>query len=237
MKKMENIKYIVKKVVEESHSVSTLWLELIDGGLPEYVAGQFITVYFPESVVSEGKSYSISTAPIENNFCITVKDVGIFSHYLCEMKVGDVLEASLPYGYFYTDSKETPIVLCAGGIGITPLRSLIIDTLKNNANRSVYLFYSVRKINELVFKKEFDDLKDRYKNFNVNYFVTRDDDVGKDIFKHRMGVKNIVEVVTKVSEAEFFLCGSISFVRDLWRGFKAEGVKEESMYTEAFFSH
>ncbi len=55
--------YIVRKKIAEAPDVSTLELTLVGGGVPSFVPGQYITVYFPETGVAEGKAYSISSAP------------------------------------------------------------------------------------------------------------------------------------------------------------------------------
>src|SRR3989344_590628 len=96
--------YIVKEKVKETHNVVTLKL-VCDGGNPEYRVGQFITVFFPEMGKVEGKAYTISSEPSEDTINITVKAIGEFSNKLVGLSAGDTISASLPYGYFYSESE------------------------------------------------------------------------------------------------------------------------------------
>src|SRR3989344_4493758 len=133
--------YTVKENVRETHDTVTLKL-FCDEGNPEYRTGQFITAFFPETGKVEGKAYSISSEPSEDTINITVKAIGEFSNRLTALVEGDKITASLPYGYFYSENTMTVIVMIAGGVGVTPFRSIIIDSLKKNPTRQLYLFNS-----------------------------------------------------------------------------------------------
>ena len=231
-----NTRYIVREIISETPGVSTLRLSLANGSIPKYVPGQFITVYAPELGTPEGKAYSISSAPHEKTLNITVKDMGKFSHYLCSRKQGDELEGSLPYGYFFSESRTTPLALICGGIGIAPMRSMLSAAARETPRRSVALFYSNRTAQDIIFKKTLDELGEDNKNIKVFHFLTREK-AGPPVTNGRISAKTILESLGGEQPAEFLLCGSISFVRDLWRDLRAAGVPEETIYTEAFFSH
>jgi 3-ketosteroid 9alpha-monooxygenase subunit B len=231
--------YVVKEKIIESPTVSTLKLTLFTGDIPTYHSGQFINIYFPELGTPEGKAYSMSGAPHEDALCITVKAVGEFSHRLCSLCVGDTLEASLPYGYFYSESEDNNLIMIAGGIGVTPFRSMIMDSIRRKSQRKLALFYSSRTYDDLIFKKEFDSLQKDHKNFNGFYFVTRERNSDTSIIYRRMNIGDILGngPQKRLAGREFLICGSISFVSDIWKGLRAAGVPEELIYTEAFFSH
>ena len=76
-------KVISKKI--EAPNVATLEFAT-DPSLPIYCPGQFIDIYFEELSTSQGKSYSISSAPSEGNFTITVKAIGEFSNRLFKLR-------------------------------------------------------------------------------------------------------------------------------------------------------
>ncbi len=234
-------KYIVYNKINETHDVCTLHLISPHADVPRYIPGQFITVYFPELNTPEGKAYSISSAPSEHMISISVKTMGEFSRRLHTLEAGDTITASLPYGYFYSESVNTPLVLIAGGIGIAPFRSQIIDSVQNSPQRKISLFYSVRELSDIIFKKEFDELSAVNKNFNVYYFITRDRNVQKNntlhnIYTERISSEKILKNIQNTTETEFLLCGSVSFTRDIWRDLKTHGVSDNQILTEAFFS-
>ena len=84
---MEKLQAIVKKVKTESPTIKRIYFLLDNDWKLEYTAGQYITVFIDGSEVTEGKAYSLSSAPREEYMSITVKNVGgEFSGYLCGLK-------------------------------------------------------------------------------------------------------------------------------------------------------
>jgi predicted pyridoxine 5'-phosphate oxidase superfamily flavin-nucleotide-binding protein len=122
--------FVVTKIADESESVRSFHLRPEDGaGTIAHLAGQHINVR-----VSNGpgdlpsiRTYTISSAPSDGLYRISVKRAGRVSRSLHDrLKVGDVLEIQGPYGDFLIDAAQTrPAVLLAGGIGITPLISML----------------------------------------------------------------------------------------------------------------
>jgi len=235
MKESPKLQYIVREKIPETPGVSTLKLSNSDGSTPHYIPGQFITVYFPNTGTPEGKAYSISSPPAEGTFSITVKAIGEFSNRLCAMKPGDEVTGSLPYGYFQSESQVSDLVLVAGGIGVAPFRSMILDSLKRTPKRKIHLFQSARTAAELIFKSELEKAAKNSKNISLNYSVTREESIPTAIQHGRITADRVVDNLPSLKDPEFLLCGSIAFTRDLWKGLRARGVPEYSIYTEAFF--
>ncbi len=227
-----NLVYTVENATKETENVVTLTLTS-ETELPNFRAGQFITVFFPETVHAEGKSYSISKVVGKNIFEITVKGIGEFSNRLIKMKTGDKVTASLPYGYFYSESTTSPLVMIAGGIGIAPFRATLVESLELYPERELVIFYSSKTVPDIIFRKEFDELLKNGKS-KIKYHVTNGG-AGGEVKKGRIPVEDIIEVSKNLKDAEFFICGSIPFVRDFWKGLKQGGIEEERLYTEAFF--
>lgn len=224
--------YVVRCVTKENYDTVTLSLTLSDGSIPPFFPGQFITVYFEELNTPEGKAYSISSAPHEQTLSVTVKNIGAFSQRLCSMKKGDLLCASYPYGFFYTEQESTELVLLAGGIGITPFRSILADMQFRFPTRRCSVLHSVRTERDALFRDYFTTQL----HHSPRYFVTRDSDGTFTSQKRRLTAQDAL-AATNSEHTEYFLCGSISFVRDLWRDLTKSAVPEERIYTEAFFSH
>ncbi len=234
---MENntITYLVQEVVPEADDVVTLHLRPLQDVIPSYKAGQFITVFFPETGHKEGKSYSLSSSPNESDMSITVHGVGTFSNKLIAKKVGDTINGSLPYGYFYSESEANSMILIAGGMGIAPLMSMIKYSPFLYPTRKIILFYSNKTSKSVVFKNELDELSQQSDgNLIVEYYVTQEPAAPFGV-KTRIPIHHIVKHQKQLADQEFFICGSIPFVRDYWRGLKDSGVVEEKIYTEAFF--
>jgi 3-ketosteroid 9alpha-monooxygenase subunit B len=218
MKTIQRQQYKVIRKRQEAVNVFTL--ELVSSNPFTFVPGQYITVYFPDSGTPEGKSYSLSSAPHEENFSITVKSMGEFSSRLCSLEKGDVIEASLPYGFFYSESDGNDKVLLASGIGIAPFRSMVLSS-----DQKIVLHHSIKTKDAAIFKKEFEKLK----NVEPHFYFTQEG-------SPRINPRDVVRNLPDLKSPEFYICGSISFVRDMWNGLKKEGVPEEMIFTEAFFS-
>lgn len=234
----ERVRYTVREVVSEAPGVASLSLVDERGAVPEFLPGQFINIYFPETNTPEGKAYSISSSPEEKTFSITVRALGEFSNRLCDMRPGNTVEASLPYGFFRPERDESPVVMLAAGIGITPFRSIIRHAAFHTPHRRLSLFHSVRSSKDTVFRKEFESLAPSLPNFSLSYFITREDvSEISNVVPRRIAPDDILAKTPDVSSAEFLLCGSISFTRDMWRSLRHAGIPEDAMYTEAFFSH
>jgi len=244
---MENsILYKIKEIVDEAPDVKTLKLTLLDGSVPVYTAGQFITIYFPETKTPEGKSYTFSSAPHEDTCNITIKNVGEFSGHLCSLKIGDTINASLPYGFFSSDYPEDELILIAGGIGITPFRSMVKDIVDGHLplfvedahphkKRNIHIFHSAKTISDLVFKNELEELSEKYSNLKITYHLTQELNVPEGMKKGRINIPIILNSLEKTTDKEFLVCGSISFVRDIWKALRDQGISEDRIYTEAFF--
>ncbi len=106
------------------------------------------------------RCYSLSDAPArrEQHYRLTVKQLaaasgqpaGLASSYLAErVKEGDILDVMAPSGQFYLDmTSDRPLVLLAGGVGLTPLLSMFLSIAEAGSRRQTWLFYGARNRNE-----------------------------------------------------------------------------------------
>jgi len=219
--------YTVTQVRTEAPGIQTLSLD----GVPLFTPGQFINIFFPDTNTPEGKAYSLSSTPQEGAE-ITIKEIGEFSGKLCRMREGDTFEASDPYGFFYPEYEDSDLVLLAGGIGVTPFKGIIEQALKTNPKRPVTLLHSVRLQEECIFDECFSKL-----DIEREYFVTRDQNVRLGAHPRRMNAEDVLRHKREGKQTEILICGSIDFTRSLWRELRENGVSEDELYTEAFFSH
>ncbi len=229
----QNKKYIVIDKKQESQDVFTLDLELENEGIPDFIPGQYINIYFPELHTPEGKAYTISSAPSEQKFSITIKVIGEFSSKLNSLQIGESLEGSLPYGFFFTEEKNTNLVCIAGGIGVTPFRSMLVEEINKKSNRRCTLVHSIKKEGDMIFN---DIFSEKPENISVQYFITQQSNIQiQNAHQGRIVFKDLQ--IPNISQSEFFLCGSIPFVRDMWNMLRKNNISEYQIYTEAFFSH
>lgn len=217
---------------QETQTVTTLILTLVGGDIPSYKAGQYITVYFPDSGMPRGKEYSISSAPTEKTFTITVKAIGEYSSRLCGMNCGDTFLGSQPQGSFYGEHDDMNLVMLAAGIGITPFRSIIFEATKRETSQELYLFYSNSTLQENLFMQEFEMLRKRNKRLHIQSYVTRESLTTPVALVRRINPENILRTVHNSVRSEFLISGATSFVREQRIGLENAGFLHERIYTE-----
>jgi hypothetical protein len=136
--------FTLKEKVRENDSVASFYLVPEDGKpLPSYAPGQFLTVRprLPDGAKPAIRSYSLSDAPSAEHYRITIKRIGpragepqaasglVSSYFHDRLTVGDRLDVKAPAGNFTIDleAHDQPLVLVGGGIGLTPLLSIVAE--------------------------------------------------------------------------------------------------------------
>lgn len=222
--------WTVANVTENTPTVKTLHLTCEHR--PDFTAGQYLTVKLPEiPAVVEGKSYSISSAPYEDELTLTIKKIGAFSDILMNKQTGDTLTTDAPYGFFFPDEEDEALVFIAAGIGITPFLSIIKQLVHDGDTRPITLITSNRTVAEAVFSGQFTDTP----NVRVVSYITRETTPDTPHITGRMTPQSILEHVAEPARATCFLCGSMHFTKDMWQGLKEAGFSPEQLYTEGFF--
>lgn len=117
--------------------------------------------------------FTIASAPFEKVVMITTrfaKDGSSFKKALKAFKIGNTIEGVAPDGNFTLDDPNQESVFIAGGIGITPFRSILLDFAHRDIPINVTLLYA-NKTPDFVFKKELEDIAKQNPNFKIHYFV------------------------------------------------------------------
>ncbi|MEU4223938.1 FAD-dependent oxidoreductase [Nonomuraea sp. NPDC026600] len=217
-------------------TVRRIRLEPLDtGAMPfSFTAGQYLKVYLPVAVEPIERSYSICSGPGENGFVeIAVKHEpdGLGSTFLHkELAVGQALRVSGPHGAFTCDPAYDltagTLLLIAGGVGITPLMSVLFAAADAAHTGRIVLLASFRTEDEVAFRLEIEALRERLSGLEVSIFVT-----GRN---GRIGV----EVLRAYAEDAYrvHLCGPASMMQDLIGHLTELRVPREAIHTEAFVS-
>ena len=216
----DSLTVTIEKTRRESPEVTTLYFMRPF----EFIAGQYISVYFDDVDVPEGKAYSLSSRPTDKLASITVKDVGgPFSSRLCSKKAGDTLHISKAYGHFNPNT-TSPLVGIAAGVGLSPVWSI----LASNDDKRYALHYGNKTDKHISFHDELAELETR-----VTHYISRQADT---LYKQgRMEIEHIVEEAEE--DAHYLICGSVDFVRDIFRRLESNGISRKKISTEIFFEH
>ena len=125
---MQFTPFTVHDIVHESEDIRTFRLEPKDGALPAFKPGNFFILALPDETGKRAqRPYSIASLPGEGylQFCIALK--GAFTHLLWKLKKGDSIDVAGPFGLFALAPTDTERVFIAGGVGISPLRAMLLQ--------------------------------------------------------------------------------------------------------------
>lgn len=243
-------KFVVKQKTPESQEVTSFYLQPKDGGaLPDFKPGQYLTVRALEASPSP-RNYSLSERPGMGYLRISVKretakdpndPQGAISNYLHNsIQEGDSLEVGPPCGEFTLDiesGNETPIVLLAGGIGITPLLSMAKHAVHAGRPNPVYLVQCARNSQVAVFRQEIESLKKQSSNFHS--LILFDEPLNGDLSSGQcdeIGIlsKEVLEKFTPYRESRFYFCGPKAFMKSALKHLRDLDVPRERIHFEFF---
>ncbi|MEP3347385.1 MAG: NO-inducible flavohemoprotein [Litoreibacter sp.] len=219
----------VTKRVQESSLVTSFYLEPQDGGsLPEYLPGQYLTVRVP---TPDGhttmRNYSLSDLSTKKLFRISVKHeqgrvgaqpVGYVSNYLHTLvKEGGTLEVGPPCGEFVLKAgkdSEKPLVFLAGGIGVTPLLSMISSALDEDAERSAIFVHACLNEEVQPFRSSLEELANRYPNLKLHHRYEQrgeNDHQAANASDGRVD-ETFLDGLLEDTNADYYICGPSGFM-------------------------
>lgn len=199
-----------------------------------YIAGQFIFITIDTSMGKMRKHFTISSSPTNDYLEFTKKltDSG-FSTGLKELKVGDMVKIEGPYGTFVLNPKFERIAMLTGGIGITPMRSMLRYYTEMKLENDIILLYSNRFHKDIIFKDELEWMCQQNKHLQIIYTLTAMD-------KNWMGETGrindamVKRLIPDYMHRLFYTCGPLTMVESIRRILKRIGLPDEMMRKEAF---
>jgi phenol hydroxylase P5 protein len=236
---VEDFDTVVSRIETLTPTIKGIWLKL-DRTI-DFQAGQYVQIIMPG--VEGGRPFSIANAPEEiartGELEINVRIVegGAGTAYLHnQLKVGDKLRVSGPYGRFFVRSSEKePIIFMAGGSGLSSPRSMILDLLAQGSQQEITLIYGQRNLAELYYDAEFKALAQQHKNFHYVPALS-EDATGFD------GLKGFVHDAAKehfngdFSGHKAYLCGPPVMIEACLSTLMQGRLYERDIYAEKFIT-
>lgn len=215
-------------------NIKTFWFE--PSRNVRYSAGQFIELTIPhENPDKRGikRWFTLSSSPSEKFLSITTKHAtengSSFKEKLFSLNPGDEVIMSEPMGDFVLPKdKSIPLVFIAGGIGITPIRSMIKWLHDNQEQRSVHLIYAANNIDDLAFRPLFNE-------YGAPTDIILSTPPSK--WQGRSGHANantVLEIAPDVDKKLYFISGPEQMVEALERDLKSEGVDRRRIIGDFF---
>ncbi len=239
--------FVVARKERESELITSFYLQPEDGGaLPDFLPGQYITLRLPlPDGTTTMRNYSLSSKPGEEYFRISVKressvdPLGTTLHgYVSNLlhhdtNIGATLEVGPPCGQFYlkaTDSAR-PLVLLAGGVGITPLLSMVETALEKSPQRAITLAHACRDPQVQAFRTRLDTLAEKHAALEVHHRYS-DIEAGSD--NHGLIDIKFLQSLNLDAGSEFYLCGPPVFLSLLFKNLTEIGISESQINLEFF---
>ncbi len=164
---------------------------------------------------------------------------GIVSSYLFGLHDGDPVQVSGPFGNFCANHSNREMVLIGGGVGMAPLRAIVVDQLEQEDNqRTISYWYGARGLIDLYYDDEMESLAEKYENFSWNVALsdpTPDDEWhGETGFIHDVVYRRYLKNHPDPSTCEFYLCGPPLMIEAVRAILKKLGVAGDSIYYDDF---
>ena len=208
----------------------------------EFEAGQFaeFTLLTPPGPDLKGntRTLSIASAPYEKNLMVAMRLRGTaFKRTLKSSPVGAQLLLQGPYGWMTLPQNGVrPAVLLAGGIGVTPFRSLIWNAAERLSPRRIFLFYSVRVPEEAAFLEELQEMERYNGHYKLICTLTQPEKVST-LWKGetgRISIQMLSKWIPDLSVPIYYIAGPPGMVTGVRQMLIGAGIAEEDIRAEEF---
>ncbi len=236
----------VKEVRRETEEAVSISFEVPESLLAEYafIPGQYLTLRTMVDGEDIRRSYSLCSAPYENEWRVAVKQVeeGKLSTFVnTALKAGDELEVMTPMGNFKLETNpiaQKSYVLFAAGSGITPVLSILKQILTQEPLSDVTLFYGNKNFASIIFREELEALKNKYMSrLRVIHVLSRES-LGNKIQKGRIDGQKCEDLYHSFLKgwniSEVFICGPEEMILSVKDSLDRLGVAKEKIHFELF---
>jgi ferredoxin-NADP reductase/MOSC domain-containing protein YiiM/ferredoxin len=233
----------VSRIERPSGSVKSLTLlPADDRPLVAALPGQFVVLRLQPEPGGPAvlRNYSLSDLPATDHYRVSIKQElnGVASTYLhTQIKVGDVVDAAAPRGNFTLKPGENPVVLLSAGVGATPVLAMLHALAHEASPREIWWLFGARNRKEHPFAEESRNLVKRLARGKSCIWYSRpspEDRPGADFDLSGRIAGDALEKLGVPFNADFYLCGPSTFLKDVASGLAAFGVSEERVHEEIF---
>jgi 3-phenylpropionate/trans-cinnamate dioxygenase ferredoxin reductase subunit len=233
--------FVVRDVRRENATVSTLVLEPRSrGGAPAtswaFAPGQFAWIRLNRSVLAEEHPFTIASSAHNGTTEFTIRHAGDFTRAIRTLPQGSPVWVDGPHGAFTNDSPvASGFVMIAGGVGITPMMSMLRTAAHRGDQRPYRLVVVASKPQDLLFRGELAQLR-LHIDLEVTEVLRRPTEGWSghtgDIDVQLMSV--VLAGTERSDELEYFICGPPSLVTDALSVLDLIGVAPQHIHTEQF---
>lgn len=240
-------RFRVSKIVDESSIIKSFYLVPTDGaGLPTFKAGQHLPIRLSMSTDAAPtiRTYTLSAAPSDGFYRISVKREGVVSSFLHDhFAIGSELDARAPQGDFVVDAlARRPLVLLSAGVGITPmlamLREVVYEGLRTRRVRKTFFISSARNLAVRAFNDEVLMLLQRGGNaIEAVRVLSAPEPSARQHHDYEVQGQidlDLLKSILPLDDYDFYLCGPSAFTQSLYDGLRDLNIADERLHAEQF---
>ncbi|MEK6481519.1 NO-inducible flavohemoprotein [Catalinimonas sp. 4WD22] len=245
--------FVISRKVKESSMITSFYLKPEDRkAIAGFEPGQYLTfkMNIPGLEHTVLRNYSLSDSPDKDYYRVSIKlepgvtdpeeyPMGVASNYFHDhLQEGSVVPVHIPTGNFFLNKElSLPVVLISGGVGQTPLMSMLNTLVAEDSKRAVWYIHGTRNGKEHAFKDHVKSIDQQYDHINSYICYERpgpNDVLGEDYDAKGMINLDLIQKLLPGKEADFYFCGPQVFMRMLYQSLTAWGVPEERIHFEFF---
>ena len=243
--------FVVDQKVRESQTITSFYLVPEDGEpLPVFMPGQFLTfkLSIPVYPKPEIRNYSLSDSPIHPEYYrITIKReplsespsvVSVSNYFHDQVEPGTKLQVAAPRGDFFLDpQEESPVVLLSGGVGLTPMISMLNALVESGKKRPVWFVHGTRNGIHHAMCKHMRRVAAENDNVTLHIRYSRpqpEDLKGRDYDSTGHVTVDFLGELLPDKDRDFYLCGPPPFMKSLMKDLRDWGVPENRIHFELF---
>lgn len=236
-RRLRRNRYRVAELIPETGDTTTLLLAPENGRhCFRYLPGQFmfLTLMSP-TLPMEEHPFTISSSPAQRKtLSATIKAAGDFTAQLRRLRAGDYALVDGPHGNFsfLARSRAQPLVFIAGGVGITPLMSMLRFLRDTGEPRRVRLIYANHKEADIIFREELERMRAEMK-LRVIYVLSRPSAEWEGE-RGRISRELLGRFLEEDGHAAFYVCGPPAFMKSAIAHLRALGIGPNRIYSENF---
>jgi ferredoxin-NADP reductase len=229
--KVMNFETHLEKVVPRTHDVKSFVFTRPEGF--DYKAGQWMYVNIKIEGVSKMHHFTISASPTEDYLAFTKKITDSqYSQALNTYKGGEWFKLWGPFGEFTFSGEYPKLGFLSGGIGITPLHSILRYIVDKKLPTDVKMLYANKTEADIVFRDELEEMQRQDSNIKIENVLTREP--GWKGLKGHINAQMIKEQIPDYKERVFYICGPPSMNAALSKELRALGVPDDKIKLEDF---
>jgi NAD(P)H-flavin reductase len=199
-----------------------------------FVPGQFASLTANINGSPITRAYSFAAPPCGNRFELSLNRVpaGKFSPYLFDLRPGDCVQMTGPFGAFIFRQPVVDSILVAAGTGIVPFRAMLQERLSRDEEHSFTLIFGARYEYGLLYRQEFEQLAEQHANFRFWPTLSRPGPAWTGRTGHVQ--KHLFEAIGERRDVNVFICGLAAMVDDVRAILKSSGFDRKQIVYEKY---